>query len=287
MDNTLLVTGATGHTGRRLVQALADRGERVRIFTREPIRMPIDLRKRVEVYRGNLNNDDEVAEAMAGCSAVFALTHIKFADKIVAGMKRSGVRRGIFTSSTRRFTKFPEETARQVIEGEAAVEASGLDYTIIRPSMIYGGRQDNNLEVLLETLKKTPVFFLPGGGKMKWQPVFTHDVVAALISAWQKPHSIGKVYTVAGPEAITYKEMVQTLLRESGLRRLLIPLPLGVVMGAVKLYGKVSKSPRVRVDQIRRMEEDKIFDISAAREELDFRPVSFSEGIRRKVDKTA
>lgn len=287
MNSPILVTGASGHTGRRLVEALLERGEKVRIFTREPARMPIELRKQVEVFRGNLDNVDDVLEGMAGCRAVFALTHIKFADRILQGMKATGVKRGIFTSSTRRFTKFPEITANQVIEGEGLVESSGVDFTIIRPSMIYGGRQDRNLEILMETLQKFPVFFLPGGGSMKWQPVFTWDVVAALLAAFDRPETIGKSITVAGPEAVTYKEMISTMVREAKLKRLLIPVPLGVVRGAVRIYGKMSKSPRVTLDQIQRMEEDKVFDIAEARRELGFSPVSFREGIRRKLDKTA
>ena len=122
---------------------------------------------------------------------------------------------------------------------------------------------------------------------MLLQPVFTWDVIAALIAALQRPASIGKAYTIAGPEPLTYREMIETMLREAGLKRPLIPVPLGILRVAVGLYEKMVSRPRVRVDQIRRMEEDKDFDISEAKAELGYAPVSFAEGIRRKIRKEA
>ncbi len=279
----VLVTGASGHTGSRLVLALLDAGYPVRILTREPDRVATDVRQRVEVVRGDLLSPETAQEAFRGCRAVIAVTHIKLAPVIISAMKSAGVRRGIFMSSTRRFTRFVEETARQVMAGEQAVEDSGLEWTIIRPTMIYGGAQDRNLEPLLSTLKKWPVFPLPAGGHMLWQPVFTWDVVAALISSLECTASIGKAYTIAGPDAISYRDMLETMIEEAGLKTRLVPVPLSAARPLVSLYEKLSRQPRVRMDQIRRMEENKDFNISSARRELGFEPISFREGIRRKV----
>lgn len=283
----ILITGGTGHTGKRLVSKLVERGEALRILTRDPAKLPIPLRRKCEIFRGSLDNAETAAKAASGCSAVIALTHIKFAPAVLTAMKAAGIRRCIFTSSTRRFTKFPEETARQVIAGEEAVRTSGLDYTIIRASMIYGGKHDNNIEHLLDSLRKYPVHPLVAGGKMKWQPVFTWDVVQAIVAALDNPATIGKEYTVAGPEPITYAEMVRTILREAGLKRPLIPIPLAPARAAVKLYNRFSAHPRIRPDQIERLQEDKVFDTSDARRDLGFNPISFQEGIRRKLDNTA
>lgn len=279
----VLVTGASGHTGSRLVTALVDKGYPVRILSRDPSRLELALRRRVEVCRGDLLNPEIAQSATTDCQAVIAVTHIKYAPLIISAMTASGVRRGIFMSSTRRFTRFVEDTATQVIAGERAVETSGLDYTIIRPTMIYGGKHDRNLEPLLATLRKWPVFPLPAGGKMLWQPVFTWDVVAALITALERPATIGKAYTIAGPTPITYREMIETMVREAGLKTRLISVPLGAVRPLVKIYERQSRNPRIRMDQIQRLEENKDFDISEARHDLDFQPVSFAEGIRRKV----
>lgn len=279
----MLVTGATGHTGRRLVEALLQNDYAVRILTRDPARLALPLRRQIEVVRGNITHPETVQRAVASCQAVIAVTHIKFASHIIEAMQQTGVRRGIFMSSTRRFTRFVEETARQVIAGEAAVEASGLDWTIIRPTMIYGGKQDRNLHPLLQQLQTLPVFPLPGGGKMLWQPVFTWDVVSALVAALQRPQSIGKAYTIAGPDPITYREMLETMIRVAGLKTRLAPVPLAPLGPIVRLYETISSNPKVRHDQILRLQENKDFDITDARRDLDFQPISFEEGISRKV----
>ncbi len=279
----ILVTGGTGHTGSRLVLTLADRGEQVRVLTREPVRLPLELRRRIQICRGDLTDSGQTREAFNGCGCVIAMTHIKFAPLVIAAAREAGIRRALFTSSTRRFTNFPEETARQVIGGEQAVRESGLDWTILRPSMIYGSHHDNNLVHLHRWLQRFPIHPLVGGGRMKWQPVFTWDVVAAVVAAYDRPATIGREYTLAGPEPVTYEEMVRTFLRVMNRRCLLVPVPMFVARAAVRLLGVVSRNPRVRMDQIDRLAEDKVFDISEARRDLDFSPVSFEEGIRRKV----
>jgi len=283
MSKNILVFGASGHTAKRLVRRLVEGGHTVRALMRYPDKMHVDLRKRVEVVRAGFEDREKVLAATAGVDAVYAMTHIKYAPKVVDIMKAARVERGIFMSSTRRFTKFPEETARQVIEGERIVRDSGLNYTIIRASMIYGADEDNNLTHLVNALRRWPVHPLVGGGQMKWQPVLAWDMASALVAALERPETIGKDYTVAGPEPITYREMVTTILREAGLRRVLVPIPFGIARAAVSLYGKVAANPRIKMDQIARLQEDKVFDISEARRDLGFTPVSFEEGIRMKL----
>ena len=281
----ILVTGGTGHTGRRLVRTLADRGEVVRVLTRGPERVaagPVGA-GRVEAVAGDLTDSGSVAPAFAGCDAVVAMTHIRMAPQVIAGCRAAGVRRALFMSSTRRFTRFPEETARQVIAGEDAVRASGLDWTIIRPSMIYGSDADNNLVHLQRALERWPLHPLPAGGRMLWQPVFTWHVVAALVAALDRPVAVGRDYTIAGPEPVAYRDMVRTMLRHMGRRRLLVPVLLWFLRGMSSLLGAVMRRPPLTGDQIDRLHEDKVFDISDARRDLGFDPVSFDAGIARKI----
>jgi len=279
----ILVTGATGHTGQRLVERLLACGERIRVLTRRaPEHLPARLQG-AEIVRGDIEDLPCLARAASGCRAIIAMTHIRFAARIIAAARDASVRRVLFMSSARRFTKYPEQTARWVIEGEQAVMESGLDWTILRPTMIYGGEEDNNLTHLIRSLRRWPVHALPDGGRMLWQPVFTWDVVAAILAALENPQTIQRDYTLAGPEPVSYAEMVRTILRAAGLRRLLVPVPLGAVMLAARLLACVMSRPPLRPDQVQRMREDKVFDITAARRDLGFDPIPFAEGIRRKL----
>lgn len=279
----ILVTGATGHTGQRLTARLLERGGGVRVLTRrDPERLPARLQG-AEIVRGDIEDPACLARAASGCRAIIAMTHIRFAARVVAAARDAGVRRVLFMSSARRFTKYPEHTARWVIEGEEAVMGSGLDWTILRPTMIYGGDEDNNLTHLVRSLRRWPVHALPDGGRMLWQPVFTWDMVAAILAALDNPAAIGRDYTLAGPEPVSYADMVRTILRTAGLRRLLVPVPLGAVMLAARVLARVMARPPLHPDQVQRMREDKVFDISDARRDLGFEPIPFAEGIRRKL----
>lgn len=280
---TVLVTGASGHTGRRLVRHLSRTGVYVRALMRDPTILTAELRRRITIVRAGFEDTETIKAAATGVDAVVAMTHIKFAPTVLKFMREARVSRCVFVSSTRRFTKFPEETAHQVLAGEEAIRSSGMDYTILRPSMIYGGREDNNLEHLLTALRRWPIHPLVGGGDMLWQPVFTWDVVHAILAALERPETIGKEYTLAGPVPITYRQMVETILREAKLKRALLPIPWQVASTAVTFYSRVSPRPRIRPDQIQRLKEDKVFDISEAQKDLGFGPISFEEGIRQKL----
>ncbi|MGB9691618.1 MAG: SDR family oxidoreductase [Candidatus Sumerlaeaceae bacterium] len=283
----IVVTGASGHTGVRLTKRFLERGWQVRAVTREPSLIPVELRREMEICRVDLTVPEEAREAMHGARSLVAMTHIRMAPLIIAAMQAEGVQRAVFMSSTRRFTRFPEESARAVIAGEEAVMRSDLDWTIMRASMIYGGKRDNNIEHLVQWLTKLPLFPLPAGGRMLWQPVFTWDVVAAIEAALERDISIRKVYTLAGPAPLSLREMIETILRVACKRCLLVPIPIPLMMVAAKVLAVMMSRPPIRPDQIQRLLEDKVFDISEAQRDLDFRPISFEDGIRRKLSGTA
>lgn len=261
-------------------------------LTRDPAKLPADLRDRVEIVIAGLG-DPGAAAAFAGADAVVAVTHIKFAPRVLDAMNAAGIKRAVFMSSTRRFTRFPEETAKQVMDGEKAVRNSWTDSTIIRASMIYGGPEDNNLEHLVSLMRRWPAwapFPVPGNGRMLWQPVFTHDVVSALVAALRRPEvTAKKEYNVAGPTGVALADILRAVWRGIGRPSgpMLVPVPLFAARAAARVLGFVSRKPRLKVDQIQRLAEDKVFDISEARRDLGFDPVSFAEGLRRKLEGTA
>lgn len=287
----ILITGASGHTGSRLAAQLVRGGNTVHALTRDAVRLrerlPDDVRESVTPIIGDLNEAYPTELLPEIFDAVIAVTHIRFAPQVVALCRDLGVRRVIFMSSTRRFTRFPEDTARAVIAGESAVADSALDYTVIRPTMIYGGERDNNLTHLVRALRRFPVHPLPAGGMMLRQPVFTWDVVAAVCAALERPATIGKMYTVAGPQSMTYRELITTILRGMGCRRLLVPMPLWLIRSGCSVCGTLFRRRPLAPDQIERLSEDIAFDMTETLDALGYTPTPFAEGIRRKLDGTA
>lgn len=279
----ILVTGATSHTGSRLVQRLVGLNHRVRCLVHNPRHAENLPLGRVEIAQGDIQNEEQVRSALKDVKILINIAHIRFAPGIIPLCHDMGVRRAIFMSSTRRYTKYPCETSRQVIESEEAIRRGGLDYTILRPSMIYGGAQDNNMTKLVDQITRHKIFPLFGDGSNLIQPVFVWDLVDALLFCAAHSETAGKEYILAGPEPMTYRRAVEIIAAALGRKVIFIPVPLPLCLLAAGIYEKISKKPRVTAEQVRRFGEDKAFDISAARREIGFSPRSFEEGIRFKI----
>jgi len=279
----ILVTGATSQTGNLAVRALLREGYTVRCLVYYNDKGEQFLPAGIEVVYGDLEKPETVGPALDGVAAVAQIAHIRFAPSLIAECQKAAIRRVIFLSSTRRFTRFDCPTKRMVEEGERAIEASGLDYTILRCAMIYGSARDNNISHLIVWLRRHRFFPLVGGGSNRVQPVFTLDVVAALLQALKRPAAIRSAYTLAGPEPMTYRQMIETIARALGRRVTFVSVPLGPMLLAARCYQSLVRRPRVTTETIQRFAEHRSFDISPARRDLGFNPISFEEGVRRQL----
>ena len=280
---TVFVTGATSQTGSRLVKRLIEKAYFVKclIHTKEhQERLP---KTGISPVFGSLDKPDALSEFLRNIDVLINTAHIRFAKNIINLCRMSSIKRVIFLSSTRRFTKFPCNSAKEVIDGEELIQNSGLDWTILRETMIYGGPEDNNVNKIMHIISRIPVFPLFRGGRNLIQPVFVWDVVDAIISAVENPISILKIYNIGGPEAITYKEFIQTIANALNKKIIFIPLPLAPAIFILKIYEKLFPKSFITSEQLKRLEEDKAIDISLAKEELKFSPISFKNGISLKM----
>ena len=283
----LFLTGATGHTGSRAARRLLEDGWRLRCLSHNPehtAHLPRD--PNLEIVQGDIREPAAWAEALGGAAALVNMAHVGFAQYVVEACASAGVRRAISFSSTRRFTRFPEETARLVIAGEAALDASDLDYTILRPAMIFGGERDNNLEKLVRWLRRRRWMPLLAGGRNLVQPIYTWDLVDALARALERPEATRRrALTLAGPRPMTQRAMIETLARLMGRPLVWMPVPYAAAWagaGVVEIF--MRRRPFVTRDQVRRMLEDKAFDIGEAQEALGgWQPREFEAAIKEKL----
>ena len=123
------------------------------------------------------------------------------APNIVNALIESGVRRAVFVSSTSIFSKLSTSSKSTRIQAELVIAESGLDYTIIRPTMIYGSPRDRNIWRLVNFVNKSPIVPIIGRGDAMQQPVYVDDVAQAIISAAQYDLSIVQSYDIDGAEA--------------------------------------------------------------------------------------
>ena len=162
---------------------------------------------------------------------------------------------------------------------EEQIRESGLKWTILRPTMIYGAPGDRNLSRLLTLLPRVPVLPVPGGGRHLQQPVHVADVAGAVLSAVERPESAGTTYDIAGPEPLSFAELLRVAARAAGSRTRFVPVPLSPLVAAARGYELLAARPRIRAEQLQRLAEDKAFSIEDAARDLGYAPRSFAEGI--------
>lgn len=191
---------------------------------------------------------------------------------LIQQLESAGVQRAVFVSTTAIFTRLPSTSLQLRLDAETAVKQSSLDWTILRPTMIYGAARDRNISRLLRFLKRWPVF--PVCGNALNQPVYVEDLADAVVSALDAPMTVRRTYNVPGATPLRFTELVHTAARAVGRPVMLIPVPISAAILAARLTRIVTP------EQIRRLAEDKAFDYSDAERDFGFAPRSFADGIR-------
>jgi nucleoside-diphosphate-sugar epimerase len=184
----------------------------------------------------------------------------------------STVTRAVFISTTAIFTSLPTASRAVRLAAEAAVQSGHLDWTILRPTMIYGTARDRNISRLLRFVRRSPVFPLCGNGL--WQPVYVEDLADAVVAALASPQTARKAYNLAGAAPLRLADLVRTAAQAMGRHVRLLPVPLQAAILAARVTRAVSP------EQIRRLAEDKAFSYADAARDFNFAPRSFAEGVR-------
>lgn len=237
----------------------------------------------VTLRHGDLDDAASLAGTFDGADAVVHLSGLSQVTGLVPVLEAARVRRGVFVSSAGVYTRLASRSADAKRAGEAALAASAIEWTIIRPSMIYGTPADRNLARLLRWVRRFPVVPVPGGGGTPQQPVHVEDLVEAIVCALERPATSRRAYDVGGPRALPLREVIRTCARAVGRRALIVPVPLGPAHAAVSALRRLGLPCPVRPEQVLRLAESKAVDISAAAADLDFRPRSFEAGIGAEV----
>ncbi|MDJ0950112.1 MAG: NAD(P)H-binding protein [Alphaproteobacteria bacterium] len=282
----IAILGATGKTGRYLVQRLCETGHSVIAIGRDPQRLSgIDPRARGRI--ADLERPEALHAALADAAVVVSLAHARFAQTVLESLPDTCIR-VILTGSTRGFSRLPDPAADAVRAGEAAFLASEKPGVMLQPSMIYGAPDDRNVNRLLRYLRRWPpglpaVVPLPDGGRHLVQPVFVDDVVDAFVAAIETPRLENRSIVVAGPEAMSYRDMVEACAKALGRRVAILSIPSKLLIAAMRVAQRIRLPVPVNASEVRRATEDKRFDVSILREQLGIAPRPFSEGLRLKL----
>lgn len=237
--NTVAILGGSGFVGRNVCEALAARGYRVRVATRdrERAKRQLILLPTVEVERLDVHDPAALSYFLRGAEAVINLVgvlhdgrgagsfreaHVELARKVVAACRDCGVGRLLHMSALGASREAPSAYLRSKGEAEAIVRESGLAWTVFRPSVIFG-RDDSFLNLFARALGMFPVMML-ACPNARFQPVHVEDVAAAYARSLPSLDSAGRAYELCGPRVYTLRELVEYVGTVTGRRRPIIGL---------------------------------------------------------------
>jgi nucleoside-diphosphate-sugar epimerase len=277
----IFVTGATGFTGSRIVPLLLKNGFEVRCLYRASSDRSQLPQPEIEWALGDVSDTESLTSAMEGTDALVNVASLGFghADSIIRAAKDAGIKRAVFISTTAIFTQLKASSKKVRVAAELAIETSGLDYTILRPTMIYGTSRDRNMWRLIKFMRLSPIVPIFGDGKYLQQPIYVDDVAAAILGCLKADVTIGKSYNIAGKRALTYNEVIDTIAKAMNKRVWKLHIPSKPVVGLLKLFEKIHIPFPIKAEQVLRLNENKDFSYAEAGRDFGFSPLSFEEGI--------
>ena len=236
---TVLVTGATGYIGGRLVPELLDAGYDVRCLVRTPTKLRgIEWMDRVEVVQGSLEDDAAVREAMDGCTAAYFLVHSMGGSDDFAATDRRNARlfaeaaadtptmeRIVYLGGLGRESEDLSTHLRSRHEVGDTLRVGRVPVTELRAAVIIGSGSAS-FEMLRNLVEVLPAMVTPRWVDTKVQPIAIRDILHALVTVLERPDALDRVIEVGGPDVLTYREMMHTYADVAGLRkRWIVPVP--------------------------------------------------------------
>ena len=281
----VFVTGGTGFTGSHVVSLLLKNGIQVRCLYRPESDRSVLPQPEVEWAVGDLSDSAGLCASMQGMDALVNVASLGFghADSILNAAIEAGIQRAVFVSTTAIFTQLNAASKVVRLAAEAAVENSGLKYTILRPTMIYGSPRDRNMWRLIRLMRSSPVVPVFGDGTYLQQPVYVGDVAQAIVSCLCNDQTIGESYNIAGKDALTYNQVIDTIANQLPKRVWKVHIPSAPVVRLLKVFERLHLPLPIKAEQVLRLNENKEFSYAEAEREFGFSPIPFEEGIRLEL----
>ena len=291
---TVSVFGGTGFLGRRIVRRLAAKGTAVRVAVRHPdqARSALDSTdmERVNFFRADVRDRGAVAGAVAGADAVvnavsayveragltFEAVHEQGAQTLAREAAAAGVARFVLISGIGADPESSSAYIRSRGRGERMVEEAFPGATIVRPSAVFGPG-DALFGTLAQLTRLLPVIPLIGGGRARLQPVYVEDVAEAIATILADAGTAGRTYELGGPDIYTMRELFEFVLRITGRRRLLVPIPFAMAEVQARLF-ELLPNPPLTTGQVDLLKADNVSSGSlAGLRELGIEPKAVDE----------
>ncbi|HEX6127796.1 MAG TPA: NAD(P)H-binding protein, partial [Candidatus Limnocylindria bacterium] len=247
------VVGATGFVGRHVVPYLAERGHRVRAISRDGERLP-GWGDAVTGHAADVESGQGLADALRGAEGMvhlvaiprehggrtFEEVNVRGVRRALAAARQAGVRRVVHLSVLGAAEDPKLRYLHSKWRGEQLVRDSGMEWVILRPSLLFGeGDGFFNLVKVTLTWWSPGIVAIPGDGSTRFQPLSVQDLALAVERSLVEPDRAGEVYELGGPEYLSYRQVVERVMKVTGKRRLKLNMPIPLISALTAVTDRV------------------------------------------------
>lgn len=275
----ILVTGGSSVVGDYLLPRLAALGHQVTVLSRQVRDEP--GWRRVDAAQEPLWDD-----SLASTDFLIHLAPLPLVSRVLSGAPTS-LKRVVAIGTTSVYTKgkSSSEDDRHLVRQQRAAEqglfdacaASGIGYTLFRPTLVYDGRRDKNVARIMRIIRSVGFFPVAAPGRGLRQPLHADDLAAACVAALSAQGS--RSYELAGGEQLTYRAMLERIFESLGRQPRILPLPVGMYRAAISMARLLPRYRSLTPAVAERMNQDMVFDSSEAIRDFGLKPRGFAPGL--------
>ena len=295
---SVLVSGATGYIGGRLVPELIERGYKVRVMVRSYSAEYIERWPEAEVVVADALSHEQLKEALKGISIAYYLIHSlligkkKFAESDLSAARNfrtvaeeEKLHRIIYLGPMGESGKVLNSSLEHRMNVAKTLTEGNVSTTILRASIIIGSGSAS-FEILDHIVRKSPIFFIPSWANSLCQPIGIRDVIKYLVGVLETSETAGNTYDIGGDDVLSYREMMKILVRLLRKRRLFLPSP----FSSIKFYGYIMSliSPvpaQIVVSLLESVKNDVVVRVDTIRKHIDFKTIHFKVSLLRALSR--
>lgn len=295
MEKLIFMTGVTGHSGQYAIERLAERRDALAgMRFRALVRGTSDVTRirtsglPIELLYGDVGDEAALKKGMDGADTVLHIVGILDSPRVMRIAAECGVRRAILVHTTGIYSKYKSASSEYIaVDSEVTeiAQRSGILLTILRPTMIYGGLDDQNVVTFVRMMDRLPMMPIVSGARFLLQPVHRRDLGHAYADVLlSEETTAGKSYVLSGKEPILLRDMLTEIARQLGKPRArFFSVPFfAAFAGAWGMYlltfGRIDYREKVQ-----RLVEPRAYPHEDASRDFGYAPVGFAEGVSGEV----
>lgn len=288
----IFVSGGTGFIGSHAVKRLLKAGHKVRLLVhKKPLAKGKEEDEALETVQGDVTDLVSLSGLMDGCDAAcnfvgiilevgratFERIHVEACKNLLEEAKRARVRRFLHISALGTSEEPVSRYFKTKWEAEQLIKKSGLPYVILRPSLVFG--PEDKFFNMLKPFIKLPIMAVVGSGKTRFQPIWVEDVASCVLQGLEKEEVVNRVIQIAGPEVMTFDEILDIMSAVLKSRPLKVHIPVPLVQPGAWLMERLLTQPLVTTDQLKMLQVDNITDTTEMLKYFKVEHKSLREGL--------